>query len=107
METKNVKLVVFVPISHTDIIRQTLGEAGAGKIGNYNFCSFSSIGTGRFLGNDKSNPTIGKAGKSESVQEERIEVNVPREILKEVIEKLKIVHPYEEVAFDVYPLEDF
>jgi len=106
MESKNVKLVVFVPISHTDIVRQALGEAGAGKIGNYNFCSFSSVGMGRFLGNDKSNPTIGEAGKLEAVQEERIEVNVPREILKEVIEKLKMVHPYEEVAFDVYPLEN-
>ena len=103
---KNVKLVVFVPISHGDVVRQALGEAGAGKIGNYDFCSFSSRGTGRFMGNEKSNPTIGKAGEYESIEEERIEVVVPRDTLKEVIEKMKAVHPYEEVAFDIYPLEN-
>ena len=106
METKNVKFVVFVPISHADAVRQALGEASAGKIGNYDLCSFSSRGTGRFRGNEKTNPAIGKAGKYEAVEEERIEVIVPREILKEVIEKVKNVHPYEEVAFDIYPLED-
>jgi len=106
METKNVKLVIFVPISHADIVRKVLGEAGAGQIGNYDFCSFSSRGTGRFRGNEKSNPTIGKAGEYEEVEEERIEAVVPREILKAVIEKVKAVHPFEEVAFDVYPIED-
>ena len=105
METKNVKFVVFVPISHADAVRKALGEAGAGKIGNYDFCSFSSRGTGRFRGNEKSNPTIGKAGKYETVEEEKIEAIVPHEILKKVIEKVKSVHPYEEVAFDIYPLE--
>jgi hypothetical protein len=105
METQNVKLVVFVPVSHADIVRQALGEAGAGKMGNYDFCSFSSRGTGRFRGNENSNPTIGKAGEFEEIEEERIEVIVPREILKDVIEKMKAVHPYEEVAFDIYPLE--
>ena len=107
MTTKNVKLVVFVPLSHADTVRQALGEAGAGKIGNYDFCSFSSRGTGRFRGNEKSNPAIGELGKYEEVEEERIEVVVPQEILKEVVEKVKNVHPYEEVAFDIYPLEDF
>ena len=105
MKTQNVKLVVFVPVSHADIVRQVLGEVGAGKMGNYDFCSFSSRGTGRFRGNENSNPTIGKAGQFEEVEEERIEVVMPREILKEVIEKMKAVHPYEEVAFVVYPLE--
>ena len=106
METKNVKLVVFVPLSHADIVRQALGEVGAGKIGNYDFCSFSSRGTGRFRGNEKSNPAVGEANKYEIVEEERIEVVVPREILKKVIEKVKLVHPYEEVAFDIYALEN-
>ena len=105
METKNVKFVVFVPFSHADAVRQALGEAGAGKIGNYDFCSFSSRGTGRFRGNEKTKPSVGKAGKYEEVEEEKIEAIVPREILKEVIEKVKSVHPYEEVAFDIYPLE--
>ena len=106
METKNVKFVVFVPIPHADAVRQALGEAGAGKIGNYDFCSFYSHGTGRFRGNEKANPTIGKAGKYEVIEEERIEAIVPREILNEVIKKVKAVHPYEEVAFDIYPLEN-
>jgi len=106
MTEKNVKLVVFVPIFHADAVRQAMGEAGAGKIGNYNFCSFSSRGIGRFRGNEKANPAIGEAGKYEAVEEERIEVIVPREILKQVIEKVKSVHPYEEVAFDIYPIEN-
>lgn len=62
MSSKNVKLVVFVPLSHADIVRQALGEAGAGKIGDYDFCSFSSRGTGRFRGNEKTNPAIAKLG---------------------------------------------
>ncbi len=99
MEIKNVKFVVFVPISHANAVRQALGEAGAGKIGNYDFCSFSSRGTGRFRGNEKTNHTIGKAGNYEAVDEERIETIVPREILKELIKKVKSVHPYEEVCF--------
>lgn len=105
MSSINVKLVVFVPISHADIVRDELGKAGAGKIGNYDFCSFSSRGIGRFRGNENSNPAIGEAGKYEFVEEERIEVVVSRQILGEVIDKMKAAHPYEEVAFDVYALE--
>ncbi|MFZ4500290.1 MAG: hypothetical protein ACOYMZ_02185 [Minisyncoccia bacterium] len=106
MNTKNVKLIIFVPLTHSDIVRQALGEAGAGKIGNYDFCSFSTRGIARFRGNKNSNPRIGESEKYESVEEERIEVVLPREILNSVIEKVKSVHPYEEVAFDVYPLLD-
>lgn len=106
MQSKNVKLVVFVPLSHCDIIRQALGEAGAGKIGNYDFCSFSTRGTGRFIGNSSTTPTIGKSQTYEFAEEEKIEVVVSREILKEVIIKMQQVHPYEEVAFDIYPLEE-
>ena len=106
MESTNVKLVVFVPLSHADIIREELGKAGAGKIGNYEFCSFSTRGIGRFKGNENSNPTIGKAGNFESIEEERIEVVVPRNILKEVIEKMKAIHPYEEIAYDIYSVEN-
>ena len=106
MEAKNVKLVVFVPLSHADIVRQTLGDAGAGRVGNYEFCSFSSRGLGRFRGNEKSNPVMGERGKYEAIEEERIEVIVPREILKEVIQKVKEAHPYEEITFDIYPIEN-
>jgi len=106
MKSKNVKLVVHAPVTHADAVRQALGEAGAGRIGNYGFCSFSCLGKGRFLGNGKSHPAIGKAGKLETAQEERIEVTVPRAILQEVIAKMKSVHPYEEPTFDIYPIEN-
>jgi hypothetical protein len=102
----NVKLVVFVPVSHAENVREALGNAGAGKIGNYDFCSFSVRGFGRFHGNENSNPAFGKQGIYESVEEERIEVVVPREILNTVIEAVKSVHPYEEIAFDIYSLEN-
>ncbi|MBU4217268.1 hypothetical protein L6270_02225 [Candidatus Parcubacteria bacterium] len=106
MTSKNVKFVIFTPISHADIVRHALGEAGAGKIGNYDFCSFSNRGVGRFRGNEKSKPAIGIASNLEAVEEERIEVIVPRDILSSVIEKVKAVHPYEEVAYDIYPIEN-
>lgn len=107
MQSKNVKLVIFTPLSHAEVVREALGNAGAGKIGNYDFCSFSTRGVGRFRGNENSNPSIGEAMNYESVEEEKIEVVVPRAILKNVIEAVKKVHPYEEMAFDVYPLEDY
>ena len=107
MNSKNVKLVVFVPTSYADKIREVLGKEGAGVIGNYDFCTFSTAGTGRFRGNEQSNPVIGHSEKYESVAEERIETIVPREIINEVIAKVKAIHPYEEVVFDIYPLEDY
>ena len=107
MKENKYKLVIFTPLTHADIVRESLGKAGAGVIGNYEYCSFSSIGYGRYRGNEKSNPTIGVAGNYEKVEEERIEVVVSGSILKNVIAEVKKVHPYEEVAFDVYRLEDF
>ncbi len=104
--TKNVKIVVFVPESHTDVVREALGKAGAGKIGNYSFCSFSSKGIGRFKPEQGASPHIGEVGKFEEVAEERIETICPREILDEVIDAIKKVHPYDEIALDIYPLEE-
>ena len=101
---ENVKIVVFVPLTHTDKVREAIGKAGGGIIGNYNYCSFSSIGIGRFKPNSKANPHIGKANKLESVQEERIEFICLKSKAKDIINEIKKVHPYEEVAFDIYPL---
>ena len=84
MKRQDVKLAVFAPMSHADAVRQALGEAGAGRIDNYDFCSFSTRGIGRYRGNQNSNPAIGKAGNHEAVEEEKIEVIVPRAILDEV-----------------------
>ncbi|MFA6428529.1 MAG: hypothetical protein WCW02_03215 [Candidatus Buchananbacteria bacterium] len=100
------KIIVFVPDSHTDIVRQAMGDAGAGKLGNYTHCSFSSKGVGRFMPEEGANPTIGKIGKFESVEEERIEVVASAQVVQDVIAAIKKVHPYEEIAMDVYPLED-
>ena len=105
-QSKNVKIVVFVPESHTDIVREAIGKAGAGKIGNYTHCSFSSKGVGRFKPEDGAHPAIGKVGKLESVQEERIEFVYDRNLVKDVIAAIKKAHPYEEVALDIYPLEE-
>jgi len=93
-----VKIVVFVPESHADVVREVMGKAGAGKIGNYSFCSFSSKGMGRFLPGKGAHPKIGKVGELESVQEERIEAVCERANLKKVIVAIKSTHPYEEVA---------
>lgn len=106
-KTKNVKIVVFVPETHANIVREAMGSAGAGKIGNYSFCSFSIKGIGRFKPEEGANPYFGKIGKSEKVTEERIEMICPRRKIKAVISEMKRVHPYEEIAFDVYSLEDF
>jgi hypothetical protein len=107
MQENKYKLVIFTPLTHSDVVREALGRAGAGVIGNYEYCSFSSIGYGRYRGNEKSNPSIGVAGNYEKVEEERIEVIVNENILKTVIAEVKKVHPYEEVAFDVYKLESY
>ncbi|MEK6925369.1 MAG: hypothetical protein AABW71_03990 [Nanoarchaeota archaeon] len=100
----NVKIVVFVPLTHTDKVRESIGKAGGGKIGNYSYCSFSSKGIGRFKPNEKANPHIGKANKLESVEEERIEFICPKDKAKSIISAIKKVHPYEEVVLDIYPL---
>lgn len=99
------KLVVYVPTTHTDSVREVIGKVGAGKIGNYTFCSFSTKGMGRFKPEEGANPHIGNVGELESVEEERIEVTVSEEILDSVIKAMKSAHPYEEVAYDIYKLE--
>lgn len=103
---KNIKIVVFVPESHANIVREAMGKAGAGKIGNYAYCSFSSKGIGRYRPEQGAHPAIGEVGKFESVEEERIEVVCGRDKVVDVVEAIKKVHPYEEVAIDLYPLEE-
>ena len=101
-----VKIVTFVPVSHADAVRGALGQAGAGQIGEYSYCSFTSIGKGRFIPSDTASPHIGTPGKPEIIGEERIEVICERKHAKEVITAMRQAHPYEEVAFDIYPLLD-
>ncbi len=99
-----VKIVVFVPEENADEVRDALGEAGAGKIGEYTFCSYSIKGVGRFKPSKKANPHIGSAGKLESVDEERIEVACAKDQAAEIIKVIKKVHPYEEVVIDIYTM---
>jgi len=103
--SNSVKLVVTVPESHADVVREAMAKAGAGDIGNYSFCSFSSKGIGRFKPKKGAHPAIGKVGELELVEEERIEATCHRDVLNDVIAAIKRVHPYEEIALDIYPLE--
>jgi hypothetical protein len=100
------KVVVYVPESHADIVRKAMIEAGAGKFEKYTGCSFSVKGIGRFKPKKGASPTVGEIGKNEEVLEERIETVCRRSIIKDVIEAIKKVHPYEEIAYDVYPREE-
>lgn len=100
------KLTVFVPPEHVDAVRGAMAEAGAGRIGEYSHCSFNIPGSGTFLGSDAAAPTVGQKGRLESVSEIRLEMIVPQWRLNEVIRAMTAAHPYEEVAYDVYPLDN-
>ncbi len=104
MEFKYVKIVVFVPGSHAEIVRKAFAESGAGHIGNYDSCSFSGKGTGRFRGLEGTDPFIGESGNPEVVEEEKIEVICPFENKDMVVRAALKAHPYEEPAIDIYPL---
>jgi hypothetical protein len=98
------KLVVFVPREALDRVRSALFDAGAGRIGEYERCSWYTAGTGTFLGGEAASPTIGERGREERVAELRLETVFPANRQDEVIAALRGAHPYEEPAFDVYPL---
>jgi len=104
MEFTKVKITTFVPLDYAEKARKALGQAGAGTIGDYTFCSYSSIGKGRFVPGNSSNPHIGEINILQVVDEERVEVVCDRGKAKSVIKALKAAHPYEEVAFDITPL---
>lgn len=99
-----VKIITFVPVEQADTVRSAMNNAGAGKQGNYDSMSFSSVGTGRFRPLVGATPAIGSIGESEAVNEERIEVLCKRDDAKRVIAAMKQAHPYEEVAYDIIPL---
>jgi len=99
------KVVVFVPKENAQEIIEAFDKGGAGKIGNYSKCTFRASGTGTFLPGNETNPYIGEKGKLEEVEEFRIESIVPKSSLNKLVNKIIEAHPYEEVAYDVYPLE--
>jgi hypothetical protein len=96
------KLVVFVPREALDEVREALFAAGAGRIGEYERCSWYAQGTGTFLGGDESSPAIGERGVEERVAELRLETVFPSERHADVIAALRRAHPYEDPAYDVY-----
>ncbi len=105
-KSRIVKIVVFVPETHADIVRDEMGKAGAGRIGKYTHCSFTLKGQGRFKPEIGAHPAIGEVGKMETVEEERIEAVCTREHVDVVVVAIKKVHPYDEVAFDIMAIED-
>jgi hypothetical protein len=98
------KLVVFVPPEALDAVRDAVFAAGAGRIGDYERCSFYTAGTGTFVGGEATSPAVGERGVEERVPELRLETVFPAERQAEVVAALLAAHPYEEAAFDVYPL---
>jgi len=100
------KMAVYVPEEALDRVHQAAAEAGAGRIGNYSHCSFQTRGTGTFLPREGASPVVGDVGRLERVNEVRLEMLVPQRELQGVIAAVLHAHPYEEVAYDVYPLRN-
>ena len=100
------KLLTFCPVDNAAEVRQSLFSAGAGKIGNYDECSFNVEGTGTFRGSEQANPYVGEKGVQHQEKEIKIEVIYPANIENNLIKALKAAHPYEEVAYDIIPLEN-
>lgn len=100
------KLAFFVPVVNASEVRQAIFKAGAGVIGNYNSCSFNTIGKGTFNPDINANPFVGKVGSLNEEEEVRVETIVPKHLLGKVIAAMLKAHPYEEVAYDVYSLEN-
>ena len=98
------KFVVFIPSGYEEKVAEAINTAGAGHIGNYSHCTFRVEGTGTFKPLEDTKPFIGKQGELEEVEEFRLETIIPKERLKEAIRALIESHPYEEVAYDIYPL---
>jgi len=99
------KIIVFVPETHKEAVKEAIFLAGAGMIGLYDRCSFETVGTGQFRPRPGSNPFLGSELEVEKVLEYRVEIVCERSKIKEVILKMRQAHPYEEPAFDVIALE--
>jgi hypothetical protein len=101
-----VKLVWFVPTDALDLTRDAVFEVGGGHIGDYERCSWYTAGTGTFLGGEDTEPAVGERGREEHVAELRVETVLPEDLLAAAVAALRRAHPYEEPAYDVYPLLD-
>jgi len=101
---QRVMIVVNVPVDEADAMRQAIGDAGGGKMGEYSYCSYSVTGTGRFLPGADARPAIGQVGQLESVAEDRIEVSCDVADAPAIVRAIRQAHSYEEPAIFVYPL---
>ena len=101
-----VKLVWFVPEEALDVTRDAVFKAGGGRSGDYTHCSWYAAGTGTFFGTEGANPTFGESGQEERLPEFRVETVVPEGRIRDAVVALRLAHPYEEPAYDVYPLLD-
>lgn len=101
------KLIYFVPTEHKELTKKALFEIGVGKFNNYECCSFETLGVGQFKPIGNANPYIGEVNSIEKVEEYRVEMICANEIIQKAVKRLKDVHPYEEVAYDVIKLEEF
>jgi len=100
------KLCFYVPESHLESVKKALFTAGAGRIGNYDSCCWQVLGEGQFRALDGSQPFIGQKGVVEKVAEWKVELVCEDELIRDVIAALKMAHPYEEPAYDVWRLEN-
>jgi len=100
------KLTVFVPLGYEDRVRQALGDLGLGVIGLYSHCSFAARGQGTYRALAGAKPFRGEVASLSRVQESRLEVLAPESLLPAALTRLKEVHPYEEVAYDLYPRQN-
>ncbi len=105
-KSNQLKLVVFVPVDYADKVAEAIFENGGGEIGEYSNCSFRTGGKGTFKGSDKSKPTAGKEDIEEKVDEVKLEVILDSWKLKGILQAVLKIHPYEEAAYDIYPLEN-
>jgi dinuclear metal center YbgI/SA1388 family protein len=106
LEKKLIKLVTYIPESHLDKVRNAIFDAGAGSVGNYDRCGFTVDGTGSFRGNEQTNPFVGKSGEMTFEKEVRFETVFYSHLKEKMIRTLIENHPYEEVAYDLYSLEN-
>ena len=104
-ESAFVKVVVYVPDSHAELVRSAIAGAGGGIIGHYTACSFSSQGMGRYVPGQGARPLKGTMGQLEVAEEERLEFTVGRPYLQNVVMAIKKASPYEETIIDIYALE--
>lgn len=100
------KLVTFIPVEHAEKVREAVFKAGAGNIGNYDFCGYNTEGFGSFRGSESSHPFVGEKEKIHYEREIRFETIFPGYLQNKIIQALLESHPYEEVAYDIYPLEN-